>query len=330
MASVPFPRGTESVLVSIASDPREEWAYARALAKLMDHVGPCPDCAERVRAGTCTGCGVVGRVEMACGGAGCGPEQRLCSGCADAHLKGVMTMRMPGDPAPPAPAAPLPAPSAVFDLSDPATPLCEKGVGLRAAAAEARAATPAERLIAFYGLELPDVPAPDAHDCARGAAWLRGDPGEARVIMERVVEKAGPLEEREEPTPELRAAFLAGFRQRFPSRGPAPTEEQRARRSRAADRICAVVLDRYERRHGKPPPPEVAQAFRRSHDLWVMTDDPNTDLERMADDAEAFRARHAGVWVKRSILPPKSPAEELKKIARWVAEGCIRDEAEKG
>ena len=271
------------------SDSEEKRAHIRALSRLVEHIGRCPDCAERVRAG------------------------------------------MPDEPAPslePPPIAP------VIDISDPRTPLCTKGAELRDAAVLARSSTPAERLIGFYALEgvcldgsRCEVSAVDGHDCSRFAAWLREDPGRARIIFDRLIDRAGPLEERTESTPELREASLKGFRHVSPSRGPAPSAEQRERRTAAAARLVALIAERYENRHGLPPPPEALDSFRRGHEAWI---EGSGDLERMAYCAEKFRAEHARRWKLKAMLRPKSPFDELKKIARWIAEELIKEEAGKG
>lgn len=325
--------------MSIASDFKEERAHVRALAALVEHVGPCGDCAERVRRNACTGCGrPTPRPEMSGSGG-----VRLCGDCTTRQLEEAMTLRMPGEPAPEVvPPASRPPAAPVIDLSDPGLPLCARGEELRAAALEARAALPAERLIIFYGLEarpreegfdadydLDAIPPVDAHDCARAAAWLRGDPGEARAILDTVVERAGPLEEREGSTAEHREAFLKGFRQRFPSRGPAPTEEVKARRAAAADRLVAIIAERYSNRHGGLPPDDALAEYRRGYDLWIMGDGPG-DLEKMVEKAEEFKRDHARTWGLKALLRPKDPLAELKKIARWIAEGLIREESEKG
>lgn len=309
--------------MSIASDPREERAYARALAKLVEHVVACT---RDVKMAGDVSCGMTptcphGKVL----GDPRGPRGALGCSCCGSNLVDVATGTCLECADPSSVVA-----SPVYDVSDPSTPLCPRGAELRAAALAARAATPSERLISFYALESPDVPPADAHDCARAAAWLRGDPGEARVILERLVERAGPLEEREEPTPDLREAFLVGFRRRFPSRGPAPTEEQRARRAAAADRLVAAIAERYVNRHGAPAPADAIEAFRRSHDLWIQGDTGMGDLERLADDVERFRAEHPRLWGLRALLPPRDPLRELRKIARWVSEEMIKGEAGRG
>lgn len=220
------------------------------------------------------------------------------------------------------------------DLSDPATPLCPRGVALREAAVQARAALPAERLISFYALEGHDlrgdpveIPAPDAHDCARGVAWLREDPGRARALLDQLVDRAGPLEERTTSVLALREGFLLGFRKISPSRDQAPTDEQREKRKAAAERITALVADRYEKRHGVPPALDVVMSFRKSHDVWI---EGSGDLERMAQDAEKFRDQHPKRWATKALLKPKDPLNEMKKIARWICEGLIEGEMQKG
>lgn len=216
----------------------------------------------------------------------------------------------------------------VLDLSDPGTKLCLEGARLRTHAAMTRAALPAERLIRAYGLEQPDVPPADEHDCKRAIVWLREDPGRARSIMEVREARAGfPIEEEETPTAELRQAFLAGFRRVNPSRGALLTADELANRQRAADRIVDLIADRYARRFGAPPPAAALAEFRREHDLWIKE---AGDLGVMADHAAKFAREHPVRWNAPSMLPAKDPVDELKKIARWISESLIQAQSQKG
>ena len=50
----------------------------------------------------------------------------------------------------------------------------------------------------------------------------------------------------------------------------------------------------------------------------------------MAADAERFRAGHPKLWATRALLRPRDPLRELRKLARWVAERLIEEEAGRG
>ena len=301
--------------MGIAPTYDEERAYGRALGKLFEHAASCRGCVPLVACPACGSCEA--------------PEQRReCKACDGKGLK-----------------------RADVDLSDPYTKLCPKGLPLRAAATEARCRLPAERLIRYWRLEEPvdvltaseefdDFPIrpTDEHDCARGAAWLRGDPGEARSILTRLEDKTGcKIEERDANPVALRDGFLEGFRKRFPSRGPVPDEEAKKRRAAAASRMAELAAERYEKRNGVPPPPEAIEAFRESHGLWIEGEGDcphgcrgDLCLTCMVAKVEAFRDGHPKRWAQKALLKPKDPLAELKKIARWICDGLIEGEVSKG
>ena len=297
----------------------EERAYGKALQALMGHVAACDACLPRA---VCFHGKVQPRVRPAdscvCCGTSAATATGRCQDCAEliAHQHTAAEQA----------ACPSCRPQADLDLSDPAAPLCPAGVELRDAATRARAQTPPERLVAFWGLEEDDIPAQDEHDAARAAAWLREDPGQARVFLTRLEER-GPLEERDSPVEARREEFLKTYRELSPSRGAPPSPEQRAVIAAAADRLCALVAERYAHRHGEPPPPEALEAYRRRYDLWLTE---SGDLAAIAADAAAYKASHEKRWRQRALLKPKDPLHELKKIADSIAEAIVQEKAALG
>lgn len=288
--------------------PLEERRYVGALADMLGHVGGCDACREA----KCSRCGLGGFEH---------PSSDACIDAAQAAKA--------------APAAPTSGVIIIAqperDLSDPATKLCPRGDELRAAAHEARLATPAERLVRYWGLESPDVPLVDQWDCKRAAEWIRSDPGLARQILGQLEERREQaLEDVEVPTDHLREGFLKGFRETHPSPGPPTDEETQARRA-AVERIASLVSERFVLRHrGLLPHPSAVEAFRRGHDQALAA----TDLVRLADGIEAVRLRKAVLWGQPAprgtdLGGPAEQADELRKLARWAAERFAEIEREK-
>lgn len=293
--------------------PLEERNYARAVLDMLRHVGDCDGCKEAA----CSRCGAKGFEH---------PDADACLAAAKARKKKELAeaTRIAE-----APGVPILAPAAPEerDLTDPTTKL-------RAAAHEARRATAAERLIAYWGLESKDVPEEDRWDCLRGAEWVRSDPGKARAMLEQIQSRKGCLlEDVDEEAQAIRSAFLKGFRSVCPGPGRPPTEEEIAARRAAVERIVALVSERFVNRHrGVLPHPAAVEAFRRGHDLAVAA----TDIVELADGLERVRFRKSALWGQPAPRGQEAPTgvagqvEELRLLARWAAERLVEMKREEG
>jgi hypothetical protein len=293
--------------------PLEERVYAAAVMKMLGHVGDCADCREA----KCSKCSVVGFEHADADACLAAAEARRQKALDDAHRAAEKGLIL----------APV---AAERDLTDPTTKLCPSGEELRAAAHEARLAMPSERLVAYWGLESPDVPPDDRWDSTRGAEWVRSDLVRARKMLEQIEERKGiTLEGVDEDQQALRVAFLKGFRSVCPGPGRPPTEEELAARRVAVERIVAAISERFVRRfRGVLPHPTAVEAFRRGHDLvhdWVV----------FAAGVESVRLRKAVLWgqaAPKGTEPGgvEEQVEEMRKLARWAAERFAEMAQEQG
>ncbi len=279
--------------------PLEERAYAAAVVEMMSHVGECAACREA----KCSRCSALGFEH---------PDADACIAADQAaKARGQSSTIILSGPA-------------ERDLTDPTTKLCPRGEELRTYAHEKRLATPAERLVRYWGLESPDVPEEDRWDCARAAEWLRGDLGRSRQALTQLEERKGvALEEVDEEVGVLRTAFLKGYRVVCPGLGRPPTPAELAERRAAVERIVTAISERFARRfRGLLPHPAAVEAFRRGHDLAVGS----SDLVRLANGIEQVRLLKASLWsqpVSRDAAVPASvadQAEALRQLAKWAAE----------